>query len=109
MPLRNMHRRRTRTPRILVGLKTIYGVANHQVVAQTEQHRRDGMVRVHQTVRKRRETIASPRTGFMDRPQQSRVAPIVRRRNRLHRTNQAERYYNQCQFYTRLHKRSRST
>jgi hypothetical protein len=50
MPLRNMNRQWTLTPRILVDPKTIYGVANREVVAHTEPPRQDGMyslVRVH--------------------------------------------------------------
>jgi hypothetical protein len=50
MPLTNTHCRRIRAPRILVDPKTIYGVANYEVVPQTEQPWQDGIdsvVRVH--------------------------------------------------------------
>jgi hypothetical protein len=43
MPLRNMHRQWTLTPRIHVCPNTIYGVANCEVVAQTGRPRQDGM------------------------------------------------------------------
>jgi hypothetical protein len=47
-----MHRQRTCTPRILlVDPKTIYGVANHEVVAQTESPRQAGMDSVYEFIR----------------------------------------------------------